>query len=463
MNVQKKLGRPAIAITCLVIAAFILLNILAGMLTDRFYLKADLQPTQLLSLSSVTTDLLRDMNQPVTLIFLANEVSARAQLAQYQFTDLLDKYAALSGGLVSVEYWDPALYPNLKTDFNLETVNTYDILVRGSNRHKLIPSDSFFSTTTDAYGYQVANGFQIERELSSAIHFVSAEKVPAVVFTNSHGEALSALAAYQDMFSSTGFQVVAQPLTQTLPEGTELVVIAAPATDFTAEEIAALDTFALNGGHVIYLVYNSVHANLEAWFNERGLGIQPEVILDPLNRMNYNQNIVPELAQNELFASLSSGVPLAMMPRALEPLFTERSGYQVSTLIQASSSAFARRLDSENVSEEKGPEDRSGPFPIVLQAEYTGTGAKTMIIPMGMAADNILASHSFQNNEILAAFNRNIYPAGTSLMIQPKTAQNTPMSLIGFASGLVSILLIGVLPLSLLIIGLVIWLRRRHL
>lgn len=481
-NVKRKMGGMAAAVTVMVIAATVLINVLAGLLTERFFLNLDLTPERQFDLSEDTVKILTDLPGEAVIYLLLDETEARSLPLEdtygLKLVELLEKYSTLSGGKVSLRFLDPLLNTDIPQQFGVAQVNRADILVQGANRTKKIAFSELFSVSEEGQ----LTGYRFEQALTSAMLYVMAELVPQVIFTEGHGEpsmtastTTAAVSVLSGMFSQNGFSTQSMNLgAQDLPEDAAVVVVTFPSTDFTDEEIAKLDAFVKRGGSVIYLTATERNARITSWLAEWGLQLEDTIIMDDVQRLNNSMYVIPEIAEHEIFSSVgTSGMPLLQIPRGVRTLFSQRGEMTVEALLTTSRYSFGRSLGSENTVVERSDDDIAGPFTVGAMTSHrivdNNTGVSTygrvIVLPYTLSADSSLQRYTYLNNDITGAVVRYVTPsqAASGLVIPSKTLVNRLMNLTGIPGIVISVLLVLVLPLALFTIGLVLWLRRRRL
>ncbi|MDR0248060.1 MAG: GldG family protein [Oscillospiraceae bacterium] len=469
MNIGKiNIGREgaAIAFVAVAVAAFVLLNVLAGMLTERFYLKADITSFDLYTVTDVTADTLRDLPFGITFSFLLSENSAMTQARE--LTEFMRKYESLSGGLVKLQFLDINLNPGLREQYGLTSnVAMGDVLVTGeggAKRTRHIPIADMFDSA--------ASGFLGERMLTNAILNVTAEYLPSVAIIRGHGEETDGLDELRTLYTDAGFQVYEINLiTEEIPADTEILVIAAPSAEYSAPEIEMIDTF-LNGskGSLIYLTHNERSESLRRYFNEWGIRLEDSFVLDSLfNWGGQREQVVPLPTQHEMFASLPRNTyGIAFLPRVLS--LTEKPSVTAETLIASSSSSYARAFDSDNKTVAQDDDDAVGPFDLAVMSTvstfsnetYTYEYATVVVMPLYMMDSLFLPAGGYLNRDIAASLISYLSPAAKTVNIPARTLEDTPLSLFGIPGIVIIGLLVVALPLTIIVGGLVVWLRRRR-
>ncbi|MDR1737141.1 MAG: Gldg family protein [Oscillospiraceae bacterium] len=469
---RKRVGAVSAVAAGLAFAAFIGINIFAGSVTERLSLKADLTRDKIYALSDETGDILRDMHYPATIYMLASETDTREFTAStgLNFPEFLGQYVFLSGGNVRLEYLDAQISADVSGRFGVGDVTQGDIVVEGPRRNKHIPSSSYFQTETDyAAGIGTITGYTIEQELTGALLYVGAEIVPGAVFTTGHGEASTdvySLSIYADMFAKNGFAAESRSIAVSgIPDGTDVVVIAAPQTDFSEEELSVLDGFALRGGSVVYLAAEERPERLMAWLASRGIQLGDFRVFDDVQRVSSSEYVVPAVQPHEMFASsMDTGIlPLLAFPRGLT---TDGDDTGVSPLLTTSGSSYGRALSSENTSPARAEDDLSGPFTVGAVSAYGGgEGSSLLVLPLSLSHDVMLSELVYLNTRLSGDTVRWLTPTGAAsgLVIPAKALTSAVMNITGLPAIIISAALVFALPAAVFLSGLIFWLKRRRL
>jgi hypothetical protein len=478
-NMKLKMGGMAAVVTAIVVAGVILINMLAGMLTDRFFLKMDLTATRLFDISGESAMILRDLPEQATIYMLMNELGAANELSSSTGLDLvslLEKYVSLSNGKITLRYLDPTLNPNIREQFGLASVARGDIVIEGPNRVKYVS----IVDTLDLTDGNAIQGYRAEQALTGALLHVMAETVPGVVFAEGHGmlpaDAISSgvsLGMLREMFEQSGFSSSTLNLAMNeIPEGTHVVVLACPMTDFTHEEITKLDEFIKSGGNVLYLSERERNANLSGWLLEWGIQMEDFFVMDEVERISNPLFVIPLINAHDMFNSVGvHSLPLVQIPRALRLAYTERGSVTVQGVLGTSQHSYGRLIDSENSAIDRAEDDAAGPFIIGAVSTYRTYDSRTaqatdshlIVLPYSLSFDFILSYYAYLNNDMTGALVRYLTPTDmtSGLVIPTKALYNPILTLSGIPSLMTSIFLVGVLPLGIFVAGLMFWRRRR--
>jgi hypothetical protein len=495
MNRNKlKYGGYSLLITVIFLTAVILLNVFAGMLTTRFFLKTDLTDIDLYTLNERAEEYLRDMTQPVDIIVLSAESVWLANAARYptdRITDILQNYAATSNRLIRVQYADPDLntfngskYNNSLSElkeahFELENMARDDIIVLSEHRAARIPLAGLYAQVRNASG-NVIPTLNTDQELITALLYVLSEQVARAVFIEGHRE--EAVAFMQAQFSRGGYITSSVNLLfEDIPPDTTVLISAGPKIDFHSEEIIKLENYLSSGGNAVILYDPSATGltRLNEFVSMWGVSAGNALICD--DQMGYPQR------PNLVIAPVVSGTlpTLADAERDGEhiiihnalPLFTDwaggsRGGFTLFPMIETYASAYAKDLGGEVSSFLREQGDASGPFTTAYTSRYSSYDADNnlfhshlIVSSVGLFSDELLMSFGqapFYNFPLIAAIAGDLNPFTESVYIPPRQLVNRMMPVTPSQSRWVLILLVIVLPLAILGAGIGVWRKRRH-
>ena len=490
-----KYGGFSLLITVLFLTAVVLLNIFAGMLTERFYLKADLTQTGIYSLSDKAAEVLSGIGETVDVIVLSDESAwiADPQGLRVRIVEILQNYASMSGGRLRIQYVNPDLnsfagpeYNNSLTELKeahaeLEGMTRDDVILLSARRAVRVPAASLFSLGYDDYGQTVVTGMKADQELVGGLLYVLSEQVARVVFLEGHREDETGILRL--LFERYGYTHSDVNLAlQDIPEDTVVVISSAPKTDFLTEEIYKLEEYLSNGGNaMIFYDYNTLSLPLlDDFLGQWGLSVDSKMICDEQYSYFSQRNFVGAPVRAGILPSLSdaeaSGIPVAMV--GARPVRSEWAGdargrFAAYPLIQTySASSYAKDYGAggaESLERESG--DESGPFALgyhVRQTTYDMAGSPVhsnlIVSSIGLVDDIFLNYYGqyFYNIQLIADLANDLNPFGQSVYIPGKQLGGEAMPVSAGQARAVLILMVITLPLVILALGILVWRRRRH-
>ena len=223
-----KKGSYSVAITAIVLAGIIVLNILVGVLSKRVSLEYDFSSDKKNSLSAENVKYVKNVKKDVSVIFCTSEdtyVDSMSYYAQQynvisggneyyeQTLKIVNKYAAYNSK-IKLEYVDPqsADFTKISAEYPNEKLSYGDIIVSAKNRHKIIKYTDIYSLSDDqtyaAYGItsSTVTGNNIENALTGAISYVLSDKTIKVAFLTGHSSA-DITADYKTLLSDNNYEI----------------------------------------------------------------------------------------------------------------------------------------------------------------------------------------------------------------------------------------------------------------
>ncbi len=248
-NKRFKYGSFAVAMTVIVIAAIIILNLIVTSIDQKVGLRIDLTKEQLYSISDETDQALRIGlgdeydSFDITIYFLAErDLFTYYDSAYYSssgtdrehFTrvrDLAEEYERLYPNNVRVEYIDINKEPELANKYLNEsqtTLSYQNVIIQGKHHYRIRSINSFYATDTDSGKLYAFAG---EKNMTASILQASLPEAPVISFTVGHGESWSK--GFEDIFTATEFEVKKVDLaTEDIDPKTKILVVYNPVSDF---------------------------------------------------------------------------------------------------------------------------------------------------------------------------------------------------------------------------------------
>ncbi|HMJ69958.1 MAG TPA: GldG family protein [Cyclobacteriaceae bacterium] len=275
----------------------ILIVIVVNMLSTMFHFRLDFTDDNQYTLSDATRDILRELEEPVTIkaYFTANVPPSIAKGRQ-DFQEMLVEYAAKSDGLVQYEFIDPATSETMENELLQKGIQPRMMTMREKDQAKqqklFMAAVVSMGDKEEVLGY-IPPAFPIEYGLSSAIKKISIDNKPGVGFLQGHGE--PTLQEMGEVY--TQLSVLYNPVPVTLSDTTGIppdlktLVVIRPRDSVSNNDFNKLEAFLAGGGHML-VALNRVDGNLqnaqgvpvstgfEAWLANKGVIVEPNFIVD---------------------------------------------------------------------------------------------------------------------------------------------------------------------------------------
>ncbi|MDE7295086.1 MAG: GldG family protein [Oscillospiraceae bacterium] len=290
-----KYGSIATAITVVVIAVVVMINVAVNIAGDRVNMSIDLTENGTFEISQESIDYLAKVNEPVSIVCMSDELTFQTSNYIYfkQAYEVLKKYTFYSDN-ITLEFVDMVKDPTYADRYSSSykgNIDAYSIVVESSKRIKVLTIQDLYNTETRIdYNtfttYDDIVSSKAEQELTSAIMYVTdPDPLQAVVFSSE-----TSGSSYENVASlmiSNGYDVSEiNPLTEEIPEGTDIVVVNAPLNDYETDIVDKLYKFLDNNGNLgknlIYIADYSQKetANIDAFLAEWGIKVEQGVVGD---------------------------------------------------------------------------------------------------------------------------------------------------------------------------------------
>ncbi len=479
---RMKIGALSVISIIVVIAAVIAFNYFVDYIADRYVLEIDMTSESEYEISEETAQLLSTLSEPVTITVLCDETDYADDPDLRRLPKVLQRYAQLSNGMVTVKYINAVTNPAIFNNYNdLGDLSTKDIIVESSKRYKSMePHDLLEYTTnknasgTDNSGSAYVTGLRAEQRLTSAILYVTANKVPKAAYISGHQENTH-LDTMESLLTSGNYDVTTISLMQAneIPSDVDLIIISQPMGDYTEEEIEIIDAF-LNAGGRMIVTYASDTPSLpvlDAYFEEWGVQYQSKMVYDTERCFaGYNAYILPNVQTVEHLTDNLDKNGYVIIPgaRPITILWDQDNWRGTQPLLTTSDSAYAKDLSVESTGYEQTEEDENGPFEVGVLAyqnqmhNLNSTFSYVLFLNAGFVSDSTLGGDSFMNKDYFLAALNFMSDDSESVVIASKDLTSANLVITGAVRSVLYYLLIFIIPGACLILGILVWARRRH-
>ena len=460
-------GSYSVFAAVIVIAIAVVVNLMAAALpSDKK--EIDLTNQSIYTLSDQTKRVANSLTEDVTLYLLAQSGNEDDTVAR-----LLDRYAGLSSH-IRVQYIDPNEKPTFLDSYDLDVSRLYanSVLVECGNKVRLVGYDEIFVSSYQmdyySYSYSVSTSFEGENALTNAIHYVSSGDIPRIYTLTGHGESelSSTVTTYiqRDNMETSSLSLL---MIDEVPEDAAAVVIHAPGSDLSSDEADMLIRYLDNGGRVV-LVTDYIEAdgmeNLLRVTQHMGMTAGKGLIVEGDRNMHvsrYPYYLLPDVQSHEITDPLIEGGYYVLLPLA-QPIETvDGSGASVTTLLKTSSSAYSKAAGYDMETTEKEDGDVDGAFAVACASEL-GEGRMVWIASAGLLSDSVNAMVSGGNSDLFMNSVNWMCDQVETISIRAKSLDETGLTLTQAQSSFWSIVLLGVIPGVLVVMGIVVVMRRKR-
>lgn len=473
-----KLGGYSVIVTAVVIAIVIVVNLAVRLLPTR-YTKYSTSTVGLYDISETSRGILSKVKDKIS-IYVVSDPSYTDEVTR----EYVAKYAGLNSN-ISWSTVDPAVKPGFLKEYTSESLSsqqTHLVLVNKNNgRSRVIPyTDIYYQkyTQQELLYYQMYYGsvpdnptyFNIEQQLTSAVDYLTAEKLPTVYYVSGHGET-ELDSTVTGLIGDENINLVELPLLTKgeVPDDADAVIINSATKDFTEDEIKALEAYTAKGGNVLMTsFYNSKLkernlTNLYGFAKSLGLEYKDVKVYEGGGKFVQSpDNILPTLVDKKYSSAIGNNTYLLMVQcNAITLAKTAPEGVTLTELLTTSVLGFAKTEVTEETKSEKEEGDEEGTFVLGAMAEKTVDGKTSKLV--WLASPVLLDGRSlsyYSNISYFMAILTDLCEKESSVTINAKSLQIEALTVSEASANLWGIILIAVIPLAVLVTGFVIWNRR---
>ena len=377
-------GGVSLLVLTLVTASLVLLSAAMDRMEKQNGWRADYSFNSVSSHSEATKEVLRNLPRDVHIWALFRKGSEDAELFE-----LLDRYAA-ENHRITWEQADPAKNPELVYRFSdtMEAPEENGLIVwcEDTGRWRLLkPTDYVHYGFDLESGELTYDGLRYESSITKAIDYVTRDRVPQVVVVQNHDERnRDLLASFETLLALNHYEVAYRDLgdPEYTPDPENLLVFFSPQQDLTAAELEKVETFASEGGSLLftrdYYVNIAEMPRLTELLASCGFEcLDGLVYADQKAPETYYQDVrwlLPDMYPNDTTMSLIlGGKDQIFLPNSTAFQKPPEDNPNIAVVLQSGETS---RLGGTN-----GP---SGPFALALKStQITGKGQESRAFVIG--------------------------------------------------------------------------------
>lgn len=488
MNNQKKLanrrkfkyGALSIILSTVVIAAVVVVNVIFSALAYNKNWYIDLTKEQIYGLSDAGRELL-DTIDPETQIkvrFCSPLDALDANTAQKMVFELVKQISAEYDN-ITYDYVDPVKNYSEVIKYkssSADTIDTTSIIVESGTEYRVFSLKAMFVIDDDGYTVWAFNG---EQKLITAMVSCSLAEKPVAYYTNTHGEYLSA--SMVQLFEDAGYEVLPIDLTkEELSSDGRLIIISCPKYDFEGiseltagrkSEIEKIDDFLDGFGNLMVFMDPSVERlpELENFLAEWGIEFEDAVLRDSANSIDSQHYALvgdyslEETAGGALVSDIVSvGTPpktIAYYASPIKLLYTEKEDREAAAAIYSSKSA--EKTVGEEVVEK-------GQYPLVTvsrEGRYINNVKHySYVFAVGSPffAEDMFLTPTYANSDILYTMMIAMGKEQVPIDLDFKVFEDNSLDITTAQAAAWTWTLILVIPVCVFVLGIVIFIRRKH-
>lgn len=288
-----KTKQTVVYFSILIIAIVVVINILS----DRFFLRLDLTGDHRYTLSQATRDILRNLDEPITVTaYFSEDLPPEIARSRRDFMEMLIEYHNISKGRVVYEFIDPNKNPQDEQKAAEEGIQP--VIINTREKDESVQKKAYLGAVIHK-GEQkevqpfIQPGAAMEYALSSGIKKLTVINKPQVAFIQGHGEpVLNALTQAMEQLT-----VLYEPVPVTLYDSIynlgdyTTAVLIAPRDTISPVQLGWLDRFIAEGKNLVIAMNRvegdlnnamgyEINTGIETWLNKYGIRVDNNFIVD---------------------------------------------------------------------------------------------------------------------------------------------------------------------------------------
>lgn len=479
---KAKHGTVAMAITALVIVMVIVLNIIIGLLVNRFPdLELDLTSNNSFALQDDTIDYVSHLNNDVTVYILMEKDKFESQGTYFvQAQKMLNKMVSKSDGKMKIKYVDltsnPSFtsnYPNV--DWQSSSANNI-VLVESGKQYKVLTLTDCFEydeQTYNYYGTYSFTGTKIEQAVVTAILNVTTDDKVVVDMINGNNE--QDYSSLKSLLENNAYQVNEVSLaTGDFDKDAKVAIMYAPSVDLDEKIVEKLSTWLSNDGKygrsLIYVPTADMGEmpNLDDFLKEWGMSIDRGYVFetDETALVNASSPYAFTVSYGDYYKDnlKNSKIPVVVSESHAVNITDENTAH---ALLKTTNKAGVLPIDADKSWDYKDAITGNGEN-VAAEGVMTNEDKKSSkVVVFGsyvMFSDTIMQYNSFNNSAyFMNVINTIADKEDVGITIESKSVDNTELGITDVATqNTMLVVFVIVIPIAILVAGFVFWLRRRN-
>lgn len=277
----------------LVIAILVLINILSS----RYFFRIDLTADQRYSLSDATKNILKSLDEPVTVTaYFSENLPPDVEKVREDFKDLLIEYSNRSNGEVVYDFVNPN--EDQETEMKAQQSGISPIMINVRDKDQVKQQKAYLGALLQMGDKKepipfIQPGAAMEYALSTAIKKLSMKNKIQIGLLQGSGE--PSLSSLQQLGKELNVMYDVKPITLSdttnIPANIKTMIVIAPTDSIVDRDFNDLDQFLARGGRLL-LAINTVKGNFQnasgelvktgfpKWLSKYGISIADNFVLD---------------------------------------------------------------------------------------------------------------------------------------------------------------------------------------
>ena len=480
------------------VVIFALVNVLATVIVDKNpSLLSDWTETSY-GLSDTTKEYLEYLDRDISIQVLKSEVQLVSVETDYgygyQANMLLKKMSAYDN--IDMEYTE-ILTTSVKTlnekypDVDWTSPNNLLLITdKQTGRYKAVNLYEVFAATYDDDNEIFIYGQAVEQSVLTAIQYVITDQTVKVGLSTGNGEFFNSESDFYSDFAKIPYFLLDNAyeteeinlFTQTPPEDMDVIIMMAPRTDLTNEQVNVLNSWLTNDGEygktLVYVPHDQVPEELtnlelflEQWGMKQGDGFISESDGDRALSLGDNRSdLFPLMDYYDTTYTTNIKTDLdVLMPHCI-PVEITNENVATPLLVSSDTASVRINANSDDVTEEETIPSDGNPLVGAAIGVKSGEDSSTYssVIYWG-AYDGLRDKWTYNYGEninnmtyFINLLNETARENSASILVESADLGGDSLLIKSSQMVTIGIIFIFVLPIAIIVFGIVVWVRRRH-
>ncbi|MBE6847014.1 MAG: hypothetical protein E7503_02635 [Ruminococcus sp.] len=494
-----KYGTLATVLTALFVAAVVVVNIIVGVLNDRYHWNIDLTSSGLYEIDEQTVTYLNQLQTDIELVVLADEAEFQSVSMFKVIDETLNRFKAEGNGHISVEYLNMTKNPEAVKKYSANYNGEFkdgDIIVASKNLVRVVAFDDVIHTEQSidyaTYSYVYNYTFIGEQSLLAAIMGVTELNPIHVALlatlggeTIYHGYDAYNYRSIKELLEKNNYQCTEMDVTKDVldPSKYEMAVLCAPMNDLTQAQIDQLSEFLYNEGNyerkLLYFAspFQTETPNLDAFLETWGISVGKSLVYDNTagNYVYTALDMMKEIPSVTLTDSAyadklaNKKLPIvAPMCRPLELLFESNSGRTTDALLVTGETAYLTPLTTKEDEDSSNEKVETGSFIVAaLGHQHNTVSSETFTSSVAVFGSwfvdaNVIEERSYNNADYFVTVVNTMCDKENTVTIAEKSLDTTTITITDAQVKTTRNIVVIIIPLLVAAAGVVVYIRRKN-
>ena len=481
---RAKFSKFSTLLTICVLIAVILVDAVVILLTDRFNLRLDLTSTSAYTLSEDCKEIIDSVDEPINIYVLNDENSfirpnGSSKDRYYTQANTMIKLIAAENDNINLQYVNLAKNPNFSSNYSQYELADNYVIVESEDRVSVLETIDLFNTTS-TYEYTVnISSSKAEQAITGAILTVTSDDFTKITVLSGHDEytcdPLTSILINNNYELSTTNIVSSDSIDNDI----SMAILCGPQTDYTQAELDKLEAWLYNNGeygHTLMYFADATQPelpNLESFLTEWGIKVEKGTIFEGDSSLRISDVFyaVNTFANNQYTEGSVNKNLMPTLPycRPLSQVETS-SNIKVTKLIYFSeqSGIYSGSINSGSFDESDITFSSYLDGMMLASSSVTvdGESRSSNVVVCGTVNfinEDLLSNGDVGNENFIMDLVSTLTDRGDGVYISSKKVGNGYLNITSTNQNMLGILFLVVVPAAVLICGVVVFLRRRHL